>query len=119
MGFLYRFLDIENNIIYVGKTTKALTERLRQHNHLPTVCYQSINKIDYKEINNDSDLAILENYYINQYLPLYNIDSKGQNKTSLLITDPYMDWKELFLSIVQMFHSSKIPNMTSLNISRM
>ena len=94
MGFLYRFIDKENNILYIGKTTKTLVERLRQHNHLPTICYQSINKIDYKEVTNESDLSILENYYINQYLPLYNIDGKGQNKTSLLIVDPYMDWKK-------------------------
>ena len=94
MGFLYRFLDKENNILYVGKTTKALMERLRQHNHLPTKCYQSINQIDYKEINSNADLGILETYYINKYLPIYNVDSKGEQTTSLILTDPYMDWKE-------------------------
>ncbi len=93
MGYLYRFLDAKNNILYVGKTNKTLVNRLHNHHHLPTACYQSISKIEYKEIDNDSDLIILENYYINQYLPFYNTNDKGQSATSLLISDSYPDWE--------------------------
>lgn len=95
MGYLYRFLDKNNNILYIGKTSRSLLNRLKGHNHLPDKCYKNINKIEYKEINNLSDLALLEIYYINTYLPQYNIDSKGTKPLSIKLIDPYKNWQEL------------------------
>lgn len=94
MGYLYRFLDKDNNILYIGKTSKSLLSRLKKHNHLPNECYKNINKVEYKAINNLSDLALLEIYYINNYLPLYNKDSKGPEPLTINLIDPYEDWKE-------------------------
>lgn len=94
MGYLYRFIDKNNNILYVGKTEKTLSQRFHGHHHLPTECYQSIIKIEYKEIPNKTDLSILELYYINKYLPKYNIDSKDSTPISLKLEDTYTNWKD-------------------------
>lgn len=94
MGFLYRFINKENNVIYIGKTTKSLSERLRQHSHLPTECYQNIYKIEYMEIKNEGDLHILEIYYINKYLPLYNSGDRGSVITTIQLISPPNNWKE-------------------------
>lgn len=94
MGFLYRFLNKNNDIIYIGKTTKSLAERLRQHNHLTTQCYQSINKIEYMEIENEGDLHVLEIYYINKYLPIYNSGSKSSIISTIQLVSPPNAWKE-------------------------
>ena len=31
LAYIYRFLDMNNNIIYVGKTSQALDKRIAQH----------------------------------------------------------------------------------------
>ena len=40
---VYRFLDKNNNIIYVGKA-KNLKSRLNSHNHLSEKCYDEIER---------------------------------------------------------------------------
>lgn len=94
MGFLYRFLNNKDETIYIGKTTKALSDRLRQHKHLTTECYQSINKIKYMELENEGDLHILEIYYINKYLPIYNSGDKSSIISTIQLVSPPDNWKD-------------------------
>ena len=50
MAYVYRFKDINDNIIYVGKTAQTLDKRIMQHftkGHLDKKCYKSIARIEH------------------------------------------------------------------------
>jgi hypothetical protein len=71
---IYRFRDKKDNIIYIGKTKLSLSKRINSHNHLPSKCYQSINKIEYCVFNNKDDMDIAEKYFISKMKPIYNTE---------------------------------------------
>lgn len=96
MGFLYKFIDKSNDIIYIGKTDKNnIYERLRNHNHLVQSCYKEIDKIFYSQCDNLSDLAILEPYFINIYHPKYNKEFNYFENTPSFKINIDLNWKEL------------------------
>lgn len=73
---VYRFIDCDNNIIYIGKA-KNLNNRLcknrhRGEGHLPKVAYDSVIKVEYTQFNNRNDVSDAEKYYINKFNPKYN-----------------------------------------------
>ncbi|WP_026887709.1 GIY-YIG nuclease family protein [Clostridium beijerinckii] len=74
--YLYRFLNIKNNIIYIGKTGN-IAQRLAYHfgtrGHLPIECYNETNKIEILELNTKTEMNIKELYYISKYKCKYNI----------------------------------------------
>lgn len=86
--YVYRFLNSENEIIYVGKTSN-LQNRMKQHfsdhnGHLPKDCYDNVVKIEYIELNHPIDMTIYELYYISQYKPKYNTnDILYDNKSDI------------------------------------
>lgn len=88
---LYRFLDIDGNILYVGKTTMNLIDRLRGHKHLPEECYSQIKEIEYVNLKSGSDMSIYEIYYINKYNPKYNTESKFADSANIKL--PELQWK--------------------------
>lgn len=92
MYYLYRFLDKNGNVIYVGKTQGKLNDRLKCHNHIMILCYLSVSKIEFCELNTDVDLTIYEIYYINKYRPIYNKADKGIKKMTIQL--PELEWKE-------------------------
>lgn len=69
---LYRFLDINNQVIYVGRSQTGISERLRGHKHLPEECYESVCSVEYLPCENRSETVIMELFYINKYKPKYN-----------------------------------------------
>lgn len=68
---VYRFLDKENNIIYIGKA-KNLKNRLINHKHLSEECYKERTKIDYTCFENEYEMDFAERYYIQNLNPKYN-----------------------------------------------
>lgn len=72
---VYRFLDKDNNIIYVGKT-QNISNRMTQHfsgnGHLLMECYRQVKKIQYIQCENEADMSIKEIYFINKFKPKYN-----------------------------------------------
>ena len=71
---VYRFLNKENEVIYVGKT-EALSHRIASHfsrGHLPKKCYEEVNKIEFIPMQSTVLMDIKEIYYINLYKPKYN-----------------------------------------------
>lgn len=72
---VYRFLDEDDNVLYVGKT-QSMTYRIMQHftgnGHLKSECYRQVKKIQYMQCKNDSDMKDKEIYFINKYKPKYN-----------------------------------------------
>ena len=94
MAYIYRFIDCDNNIIYVGKTSQTLDKRIGQHftkGHLPKECYSSIARIEYQKYKTESDALIMETYYITKYSPKYN--KLGQSKDMPTIKFDEGNWK--------------------------
>lgn len=94
MYYVYRFLDEESKVLYVGRT-ENINERLtKQHftqrGHLPQDCYKSTKSVEYCEINSRSEMKIYELYLINYHKPSYNV----QDNTSEVFqfTLPEIQW---------------------------
>ncbi|MCR1851092.1 GIY-YIG nuclease family protein [Paeniclostridium sordellii] len=68
---IYRFLDEDENIIYIGKA-KNLKKRLESHNHLSDECYSERAYIDYACFENEYEMDFAERYYIQKSNPKYN-----------------------------------------------
>lgn len=68
---IYRFLNKDNEIIYIGKAVN-LTQRMRCHNHLPKSCYEERVTVEFIEFDTDDEMDFAERYYIAKYKPKYN-----------------------------------------------
>lgn len=102
MKYIYKFLDYEDNIIYIGKTGNLL-KRMRQHffnGHLEKECYENVSKIFFFEIDGKTNQDMMETFLINKYLPKYNTDKKFSEKLELhesnYLSYDEPEWKELF-----------------------
>lgn len=91
MYFVYRFLDNENNILYVGKTKNSLNNRIRQHfsenGHLDKKCYEKVSFIEYIELKNKIEMDIKELYYINKWKPIFNSKDKNDEDFDFTIEE--------------------------------
>ncbi|MEZ4910391.1 MAG: excinuclease ABC subunit UvrC [Saprospiraceae bacterium] len=89
---VYRFYDVDNNILYVGKA-KNLKSRLSsyfgQKSHLQyktTVLTKHASRIDFTIVESEHDALLLENTLIKAYQPRYNIMLKdGKTYTYICI----------------------------------
>lgn len=68
---VYRFLNQEGEIIYIGKA-KNLKNRLYNHKHLPKDCYEERATVEYVAFETEDDMDFAERYYIPKYKPKYN-----------------------------------------------
>lgn len=78
MGFVYKFVDYDNEIIYIGKT-KNLERRMQQHffnGHLPKTCYNNVCKIFFIIVDGKTNMDMMETFLINKYHPKYNEDKQ-------------------------------------------
>ena len=90
--YVYRFMDKNNKVLYVGRT-HDLKRRLRSHlsnGHLPTDCYSSIYKIEYMMLENFADMALYEVYMINKFCPEYNTQDKSNTPSTIEL--PIKEW---------------------------
>ena len=93
-GLYIPFFDINNNIIYVGKTSQTLDKRIGQHftrGHLPKQCYSSIARIEYQKYKTESDALIMETFYITKYNPKYNKLQKSRDLPTIDLDN--QEWK--------------------------
>lgn len=82
-GYVYRFLDEKNRILYIGKTVN-MSRRMRQHfspdSHLKKNgkgdLYEKVCKIEYITCKDEFTALQKELMYINLYKPKYNSASK-------------------------------------------
>jgi len=85
--YVYRFLNKEGEIIYVGKS-KNVISRVINHNNLSEKCYEEVEFIDFAKLNNETERDIYEVYYINKYSPKYNKkDNRRDDITGLPLLD--------------------------------
>lgn len=68
---VYRFLNKNNEVIYIGKA-KDLKNRLNGHTHLPKECYEERVKVEFVNFETEDDMDFAERYYIPKYKPKYN-----------------------------------------------
>lgn len=87
--YVYRFLDKNDEIIYIGKA-KEINSRLNGHCHLKKDCYDSINRIEYIQLSNDNEARIYEIFYINKFEPKYNKEFNKGNKFGFEL--PEKEW---------------------------
>ena len=88
---VYRFLDDQDNTIYVGRTVN-LEERLYYHDKLT----KDVIKIVYINCDSSADMMWKEIYYINYYRNPKMLNSSSRGKSGE-ITDLHIEekWKEL------------------------
>lgn len=85
--YVYRFLNKNNEIIYIGKTVE-LKIRLRTHFYYncedwkKEVCY-----IEYSKLKDGATMSIYEIYYIDRYKPKYNKSDKYLNTYSHILLE--------------------------------
>ena len=90
MAYTYRFIDANENVIYVGYTGQTMAKRIGQHftkGHLPKKCYKSIQRIECIKWPTKSDAQVMEVYYINKYHPRYNRLDHQNDRLNIQVTD--------------------------------
>ena len=81
--YLYRFIGIDGEILYIGRTNdierRILKEHFTDNTHLPNQCYLEIEKVEYVEIVNESEEVAYEAILINENRPKYNTQFKAKD----------------------------------------
>lgn len=93
---VYKFLDKDDNVLYIGKSKQFKTRifnHLRNKSHLPNECIEKINRIEFLDFKYECDMNIFELYCISYYNPPYNKDSKSP--VGVIHIDVPKIWNEL------------------------
>lgn len=94
--YLYRFMDIDEKIIYIGRTNdierRILKEHFTDNTHLPSQCYLETKKVEYVEIVNESEEVAYEAILINEIRPKYNTQFKDEGYFDVQL--PEFKWRE-------------------------
>lgn len=74
--YLYKFLDENDIVIYVGKSSKLYERLTKQHftkaGHLKEECYKKVKRVLVTKLDTKADQKLGEFYFINLYKPQYN-----------------------------------------------
>lgn len=87
---IYKYFDISNTIIYVGKA-KDLRKRVSSYFHKNQNSFKTIElverieRIEFTIVNTEQDALLLENSLIKQYLPKYNISLKDDKTYPFIV----------------------------------
>lgn len=104
--YIYRFIDIDNKIIYIGRTNSIERRIFKEHftelGHLSDECYKAIERIEYIQLKYESEMVAYEAILINKEKPKYNIQFKDNadfeikliefNWSVLDVDDSYLDY---------------------------
>ena len=82
MGYIYKYINTNNIIEYIGKTTRPIKYRIIEHQSQDLVDFNG--QIYYAEVENNYDLDIVEMALIRKYQPIKN--KKLYNSTDLMFT---------------------------------
>lgn len=96
---VYKFLDKDDNVLYIGKSKQFKTRifnHLRNNTHLPSECIEKIKRIEFLDFKYECDMNIFELYCISYYSPPYNKDSKSP--VGVIHIDIPKVWNELDMS---------------------
>lgn len=91
---LYR-IYYGNDIVYVGRTTQPLADRIRGHLFkkpmLRGIDINRVSKIEYSRYESEADMFLYEIYFINTWKPALNRDDKA--KDTLTVSLPPVSWE--------------------------
>ena len=94
--YVYRFLDKDNNVIYIGRTNNINRRILREHfttnTHLAAQCYFETEKVEYVKFQNESEQVVYEASLINLERPKYNKQFNDNGEIKIEIPD--FEWTE-------------------------
>ena len=83
---VYKFLNSEARIIYIGKSKNVHRRLFSQHfkkngvyGHLPEECYKSTCKIEIIKCKDHAQAVAMEQYLIDKYIPKYNKSDKRKD----------------------------------------
>lgn len=109
---VYRFIDIWENVIYIGKT-ETLVTRLSNHfsksTHLPNSAYKYLDRIEIQLMDSATLMDIKEIYYINKFKPKYNFNHVTNDPIYLIKEfekDIWVDYEE-FRKIIEKENNHK------------
>ena len=93
-GYIYKLMDKNENLLYIGKTKNINTRLYQHHNvgHLPNECYQRAEWIDVCELPTYADAGILERYLIGTYEPEYNKQYTAEGTPTIGIDTSKLSW---------------------------
>lgn len=95
--FVYKFVDDNNQIIYIGKTIR-LQARMVEHfitdSHLTDECYDNVKYVFYCSFKTNAEMDIYEIYLIDKYRPQYNKKSVYEQDEISSIILPELLWEE-------------------------
>lgn len=96
--YIYRFINSAEQIVYIGKTNN-IKNRIRQHfgrsGHLPKEYYKQVSLVECLELDNESDMNILELYFINKWKPIFNTSKKSSSILSIEIDESTFSWESV------------------------
>src|SRR5215831_8309986 len=87
---IYKYFDIESNLIYVGKA-KNLRKRISSYFNKTFTSYkthelvQRIVKIEFSIVDSEQDAFLLENSLIKQFQPVFNINLKDDKSYPYIV----------------------------------
>jgi len=87
---IYKYLDVDNNLIYVGKA-KNLRKRVTSYFIKTFTSYktyelvQRITRIEFTIVNSEQDAFLLENSLIKQFQPRFNINLKDDKSYPYIV----------------------------------
>lgn len=90
---VYRFLNSDNEIIYIGKA-KDLKSRLSGHTHLPEECYKEKAKVEYATFSTMDEVDIAERYLISKIKPKYNTEFKSKEIVMTIDAFESLQWTD-------------------------
>ncbi len=111
--FIYKFVDDNDQIIYIGKTIR-LPARMVQHfttdSHLTDECYDHVKYIFYSSLKTKIEMDIYEIYLIDKYRPQYNIKSVYKQDETSSIVLPELVWEKYDSESLDFKEKRTIPN---------
>ena len=85
MWYVYRIF-YKNDIVYVGRTND-LTRRMSQHFRSLDIDIDKVSKIEYAELETESDMNLYELYYILKYKPSLNRKDFAKDTLTIQLDD--------------------------------
>ena len=111
---VYRFLDKDNHILYIGKSKRfksRMLDHLRGNSNVGKECISKIKRIEFLDFSNECDMDIFEIYAINYFQPLYNKSNKSRVGIGDIKIYMPQKWNELNLDTFKdtMYQEEIIP----------
>lgn len=100
MGYVYKMLDKEGEILYIGITHNMYARmtghfgKNRSASSVPIEDQECVHKIMYTEIKSYADVRVLEAYLIAKYKPRWNKEFVEEGELTFHLETGKLEWKE-------------------------